>query len=272
MKRNIFDTVLRDVSFDSRITNGIFDIEKNDHMDILREYFTNKGIDSDTVREFTNGVLEGKYPERQAYNVKGILVTFPTPEYKANALKAGTHFENDPTKRAPNVFAAAQQDKAAERSAPAATPDEPAAAAPKPAPTTLPTSAAGPEPTPADTKTPGQSPGKTPEQPPEVPPPQTTQAPQPSPETSEPEPEPTQLPEPEIKSEPEKTADKNVIKTILKGDDYMLEAEGQFPVKMKMIRMHVLEIINELNKNPDQPLKNILRSLKELSNLLDSIS
>lgn len=224
MKRNIFDTVLRDVSFDSRITNGIFDIEKNDHMDILREYFTTKGIDSDMVKEFTNGVLEGKFPERQAYNVKGILVTFPTPEYKANALKAGTHFENDPTKRAPNVFAAAQQDKAAERSAPTATPDKPtAAASPQPAPTTLPTSAAGPAPAPTDTETPGQSPGKTPEQPPEASTPQTMQAPQPTPEPSEPEIEPTQLPEPTPKSEPEKAADKNVIKTMLKGDDYMLE-------------------------------------------------
>jgi hypothetical protein len=217
--RNIFDTVLRDISFDSRITNGIFDIEKNDHMDILREYFTNKGIDSETVREYTNGVLEGKYPERQAYNVKGILVTFPTPEYKANAIKRGTHFEDDPTKRAPNVFAAAQQDKAAARTPAAEKPESPA---PKAAPTSLPTSAAGPAPAPTDTKTPGQSPGKTPEQSPEAPP-ATTQAPQPPPEAAEPEPEPTELPEVPPKSPAEKTADKNVIKTMLKGDDYMLE-------------------------------------------------
>ena len=52
----------------------------------------------------TNGGVEGKYPERQAYNAKGILVTFPTPEYKADAIKRGTHFEEDPTRKAQNVF------------------------------------------------------------------------------------------------------------------------------------------------------------------------
>jgi hypothetical protein len=50
-----------------------------------------------------NNVLEGKYPERQAYNAKGILVTFPNPEYKTAALARGTHFEVDPKKAQSNI-------------------------------------------------------------------------------------------------------------------------------------------------------------------------
>jgi hypothetical protein len=41
-------------------------------------------------------VTEGKYPERQAYNADGLLVTFPTPEYKQRAIARGTHFEKNP--------------------------------------------------------------------------------------------------------------------------------------------------------------------------------
>ena len=98
------DKILREVSLDERVSNGTFNIEENDHMEALRDYLVGKGIDEESVKSFSNKVLEGKYPERQAYNANGILVTFPTPEYKKEAIKRGTHFEEDPTKQSSNLF------------------------------------------------------------------------------------------------------------------------------------------------------------------------
>jgi hypothetical protein len=211
MKHSIFEKVLSSVSLDPRIENGTFSIEEDIHMEVLREYFVKKGIAESSVIEFCNKVLEGKYPERQAYNAKGILVTFPTPEYKADAIKRGTHFEDDPTKQASNVFA-----------------DQPASADPKPATapqpkadtkTSLPVSqAATPAAEPAGPATPDAAPP-----PAETPTAATTAAPQQSTEPEEPPIEPTELPPPEQKSQAEKEADKNLIKNMLKGDDYMLE-------------------------------------------------
>jgi len=40
---------------------------------------------------------EGKYPERQAYNSEGWLVTFSSKEYRDSAIKRGTHSISDPT-------------------------------------------------------------------------------------------------------------------------------------------------------------------------------
>lgn len=89
---------------DDRIPDGIFDMEKNEHMDVLRELLVKNKIPREVVCEVTNMMLDGKYPERQAYNKDGILVTFPTPQHKQDAIKRGTHFENDPTKENPNIF------------------------------------------------------------------------------------------------------------------------------------------------------------------------
>jgi hypothetical protein len=210
MNSRILYKILNEVSLDSRVKNGIFSLEENDHMDALREYLANRGLDEESVREFTNKVLEGKYPERQAYNAKGILVTFPTPEYKADAIKAGTHFEKDPTKGMSNLF----QD-----------PGKPKPAAPPPADkssgpskeksepkTNLPVSQAAP---PASDDTPA-APVQA----------QTTAAPQQAPEAPSAPPEavePTELPPAPIKSPAEKEANKDAIKNMLKGDDYMLE-------------------------------------------------
>ena len=102
--RDIFDKILNDVCLDTRIPDGIFEISNDVHMEVIREYLIKKGIAENTVVEFANLVLDGKYPERQAYNAKGILVTFPTPEYKAAAIKRGTHFEEDPTRGNSNLF------------------------------------------------------------------------------------------------------------------------------------------------------------------------
>lgn len=95
--------LLSELCLDRRVVDGIFDIFNNDHMDILREKLSEMGVPRGEVVELANKVIEGKYPERQAYNAKGILVTFPNPEYKQRALKRGTHFEEDPTRGQHNL-------------------------------------------------------------------------------------------------------------------------------------------------------------------------
>ena len=104
MNKKLLEKILSEVSLDERVGDGMFNIEEDAHMEALRDYLTKKGIDEESVKSFSNKVLEGKYPERQAYNAKGILVTFPTPEYKQAAIKRGTHFEEDPMKKASNIF------------------------------------------------------------------------------------------------------------------------------------------------------------------------
>lgn len=209
----LLNKIISEVSLDERVSNGMFNIEEEAHMEALRDYLTKKGIDEEDVRSFSNKVLEGKYPERQAYNAKGILVTFPTPEYKAQAIKRGTHFEENPAKKMSNIFS--------DPAKPAATPPpdaekKPVAATPDKSPeskTSLPVSQAAP-PSSSDTDATNNVQA------------QTTAAPQQTPASSpaaEPIDEPTDLPEPPPKSAAEKEADKNAIKTMLKGDDYMLE-------------------------------------------------
>lgn len=213
MNNRLLEKIINDVSLDERVSNGIFSIENDLHMEALRDYFVKKGIDEDSVRQFSNRVVEGKYPERQAYNAKGILVTFPTPEYKQEAIKRGTHFEKDPTKGQSNLFSGGDSAAAPAPSAPSKDDNkkEPAPSTPK---TSLPVSQAADTPS-TDSDTTAQTVQ-----------PQTTAAPQQTPVSTpaaEPVKEPTDLPLPPEKSPAEKEADKNAIKTMLKGDDYMLE-------------------------------------------------
>ena len=102
MYRNVSD-LISDICLDERVENGIFDMFNNEHLHILREKLEEFGFSGEESIEMANKVIEGKYPERQAYNRKGILVTFPTPEYKAAAIKRGTHFEENPTKGQSNL-------------------------------------------------------------------------------------------------------------------------------------------------------------------------
>lgn len=102
---NIIDRILAEVCLDERIQDGIFDMSNNSHMEALRESMTDKfGISLNDSLSIHNKMVEGKYPERQAYNKDGLLVTFPTPQHKARAIQRGTHFEQDPSKGAQNVF------------------------------------------------------------------------------------------------------------------------------------------------------------------------
>jgi hypothetical protein len=103
INKNVSDFLLSELCLDNRVEDGTFDIFNNDHMDVLREKLVEMGIPKSEVVELANKVTEGKYPERQAYNANGILVTFPNPEYKQRALRRKTHFEEDPTKGQHNL-------------------------------------------------------------------------------------------------------------------------------------------------------------------------
>ncbi len=228
MNKKLINKILTEVSLDDRVKDGIFNIENDGHMEALREYLFNKGIDEESVKTFSNTILEGKYPERQAYNAKGILVTFPTPEYKADAIKRGTHFEKDPTKGQSNLFSD-QPAKAAPAST-SSSKDEPKTSEPK---TSLPVSQASTSPSP-ESGAPANSIQ-----------PQTTAAPQQTPVSTpsvEPVMEPTELPPPKIASPAEKEANKTAIKKMLKGDDYMLDEVVDF------IRFNAPHLMEEIKK------------------------
>ena len=125
----IIEKFLNKISLDERVSNGIFEIENNDHLDIFQEYLQNLGASEEESIHARNRMIEGKFPDRQAYNKNGILVTFPTPEYKQRALQRGTHFEKNPKAGQTNLQFTTPSTSAL---APA-TPD-PAPATPAPAP------------------------------------------------------------------------------------------------------------------------------------------
>ncbi len=95
IKKLIFEALDKS-SRDISIEDGVFDITKQEHIEILRGNLLEVGMSVETVTDYLNNVVEGKFPERQAYNKNGILVTFPTPEYKQKAIAKGTHFEKNP--------------------------------------------------------------------------------------------------------------------------------------------------------------------------------
>ena len=94
--------------------------------------------------------MEGKHPERQAYNKDGLLITFPTPKHKQDALTAGTHFEKDPTKAASNLFTTPETNPSnPQASEPVPTPPPPTSPDAQPQQTAAATPAAAPAPQPA---------------------------------------------------------------------------------------------------------------------------
>ena len=106
---NIIDQILNEVCLDERIPDGIFDMSNSLHMEALLENLTTEHqIPVNDAKAIHNKLIEGKYPERQAYNRDGLLVTFPTPQHKARAIARGTHFEKDPTLGKTDMFAGGQ--------------------------------------------------------------------------------------------------------------------------------------------------------------------
>ena len=92
-----FTDIINEASCDKRIKNGILDIKNEEHILILEEYLIKYGYPmEEVVNKMSKYIKEGNFPERQAYNKDGILVTFPSPEYKQRAIRKGTHFERNP--------------------------------------------------------------------------------------------------------------------------------------------------------------------------------
>jgi len=101
---SIVDNVFAEVCLDERVSDGIFRMEEEQHMNALRDYFVKKGITKEAAIHVTNRMVEGKFPERQAYRTEdGILVTWPSPQHMAKAFKEnpGKYVKDNPTPPAP---------------------------------------------------------------------------------------------------------------------------------------------------------------------------
>lgn len=155
--KHVYDKVLKLINIDERLETGIFDVSNDLHLEIFREYLEKENIPQDDIISASNKLAEaGKHPERQAYNKNGILVTFPTPEYKARALKNGTHFDENPKKAQVNIFGGEVD------------PTNPAPQATSTAPETIPPATAqapAPAPAPATPETPAPVPAVDPRKP-----------------------------------------------------------------------------------------------------------
>ena len=99
MHTKYINNLIMEVCLDARIGSGIIDLNNLLHREIIAEHLLDDGVDVTTVVGIVNelAIRDGKYPDRQAYNKEGWLVTFPSPEYKNAAIKKGTHFASDPT-------------------------------------------------------------------------------------------------------------------------------------------------------------------------------
>lgn len=96
--QKFIENIITEASLDSRILDGIVDIHNTEHIVIIAEKMHDAGIEEQAVDQFVEQFMEeGKYPERQAYNKDGWLVTFPSKEYRDAAIKKRTHFTSDPT-------------------------------------------------------------------------------------------------------------------------------------------------------------------------------
>ena len=85
----IIETILNDVCLDSRIPNGIFRIEEDEHMAALRDYLIKRGLTKEAVTHISNQMVEGlNYGDRQMIRREdGIIVTWPSPKHMAKAIK-----------------------------------------------------------------------------------------------------------------------------------------------------------------------------------------
>lgn len=102
---NVVDRVFAEVCLDERVSDGIFQMENEEHMNALRDYFVKKGIPQEAAIQVTNRMVEGKYPERQAYRTEdGILVTWPSPQHKKRAMAEhpGKYVEENPFPKRPS--------------------------------------------------------------------------------------------------------------------------------------------------------------------------
>lgn len=97
VKKFISD-IISEAALDQRIPDGVVDLYNTDHVQVVAEKMYDAGANEFLINEFIERfVVEGKHPERQAYNKDGWLVTFPSKEYRDAAIKRGTHSTSDPT-------------------------------------------------------------------------------------------------------------------------------------------------------------------------------
>jgi hypothetical protein len=100
-----FKALINDICCDGRIKDGVFDVKNQEHVFVLQEYLETLGYDVNFVVDKTSNLFEaGRFPDRQAYNKDGILVTFPSKEYRDRAVNKGTHFAENPKKAQTNIF------------------------------------------------------------------------------------------------------------------------------------------------------------------------
>ena len=91
-------SIISEAALDNRIVDGVVDFKNSEHIQVVAEKMYDSGVDEDIINEFIEKFLmEGKHPDRQAYNKDGWLVTFPSKEYRDAAIKKGTHAVSDPT-------------------------------------------------------------------------------------------------------------------------------------------------------------------------------
>jgi hypothetical protein len=119
------DHIFAEVCLDERVSDGVFRLEEEQHMNALRDHLCKRGLTIEDAISVTNRMMEGRFPERQAYNKDGILVTFPTPKHKAKAIAAKTHFEKNPNPQAPPKEPAPEPTPKSEPVAPQSTGPEP---------------------------------------------------------------------------------------------------------------------------------------------------
>ena len=112
-----FKSLVNEIGCDSRIKNGTLDLKNEDHVFVLQEYLEKAGYDINEIVEKTARLFEaGRFPERQAYNKDGILVTFPNKQYRDRAVNKGTHFAENPKKAQTNIFTADAENGAGQQS------------------------------------------------------------------------------------------------------------------------------------------------------------
>lgn len=199
-------SIITEAALDSRIPDGVVDLKNLEHVQIVAEAMYNACEDENIVNEFISEFLcEGKYPDRQAFNKEGWLVTFPSKEYRDAAIKKGSHSIADPThgKGGMNLYykKKGKQKRQTQQQTTQVAPQQAPASAPKaPTPTQAsekPQTAAGePSPettTPSDSKASEKAPTEKPAQ----------AAPETTPTQPEPKSEPTQTPPPVDGAEPE---------------------------------------------------------------------
>jgi hypothetical protein len=91
-------SIISEAALDARIPDGVVDLKNTEHIQVVAEAMYNACENEEIVNEFVNAFIsEGKYPDRQAFNKDGWLVTFPSKDYRDAAIKKGTHSISDPT-------------------------------------------------------------------------------------------------------------------------------------------------------------------------------